>query len=206
MTESLQLVKSYRPMANTFGDEELRQLRSREDAALTAVVSDHAEALYAAARGLGLATADAEDLVQDTLTVFLAGVERFRGESSLRTYLFGILYNKARQKWSSGWREQATDPVDRAFESRFDAAGVLRTLKGPEEAALARELSDALGECSSGLSQAQRAAFHLKEVERQSTDSICKILGVSETNLGVLLFRARNKLRECLEKKWLSGR
>lgn len=193
-------------MARTSGDDELERLRERDGAALARVINDHAEALYAAARALGASPPDAEDLVQDTLAAFLAGRGRFRGDSSLRTYLFGILYNKARRKWASHWREQATDPVDEVFEGRFDASGVLRRLDGPEEENLAREVSELIGQCAEGLSQAQRAAFHLKEVERESTASICNILGVSETNLGVLLFRARNKLRECLEKKWESAR
>jgi RNA polymerase sigma-70 factor (ECF subfamily) len=193
-------------MPNAFTEEELRRLRSRDGAALAAVVEEHAAALYLGARGLGVSESDAEDLVQETLAAFLDGVERFRGESSLRTYLFGILYNKARHRWSAAWREQPTDPVDAAFEGRFDAAGVLKRLKGPEEETLDRELAALIEECAGGLSQQQRAAFHLKEAERETTDAICKILGVSETNLGVLLFRARNKLRECLEKKWESGR
>jgi RNA polymerase sigma-70 factor (ECF subfamily) len=48
-----------------------------------------------------------------------------------------------------------------------------------------------------------RAAFHLREVEEMATAEICKKMAISATNLGVLLFRARNRLRECLEKKGL---
>jgi RNA polymerase sigma factor (sigma-70 family) len=193
-------------MSGLLTDRQLRLLRAKDEAALSAVVNEHADALYAGARSLGVGPVDAEDLVQETLATFLGVVERFRGDSSLRTYLFGILYNKARQRWSSEWREQPTDPVDEAFEGRFDASGTLRSLKGPEEENLASELAELIDGCASSLSQSQRAAFHLKEVEHESTETICKILGVSETNLGVLLFRARNKLRECLEKKWESGR
>lgn len=193
-------------MAKQLAAEELRRLQSGDPELMAAVVRDHADGLYAGAVSLGISPSDAEDIVQETFVAFLAGADRFRGESSLRTYLFGIMYNKARQKWASGWREQPTDPVDRAFESRFDAAGVLRRLDGPEDESLAQELAELIRLCSDGLSQAQRAAFHLKESERETTASICKILGVSETHLGVLLFRARNKLRECLEKKWESGR
>jgi RNA polymerase sigma-70 factor (ECF subfamily) len=43
----------------------------------------------------------------------------------------------------------------------------------------------------------------MKVVEGRETADVCKILAVTPTNLGVLLFRARNKLRECLEKKWM---
>lgn len=192
-------------MPDALPTEELEKLRARDEAAVAAVVSAHADALYAGALSLGVAPTDAEDLVQETLAAFLAGLERFQGLSSVRTYLFGILYNKARQRWASGWREQAVDPIDEVFESRFDASGVLRRLKGPEEEALGRELVELIADCANGLSQSQRAAFFLKEVERETTISICKILGVSETHLGVLLFRARNKLRECLERKWESS-
>lgn len=179
-------------------------LRDASEAAK--VIEAHAGTLYNAALGLGLARADAEDLVQDTLATFFEKRESFEGRSSVRTYLFGILYNKAKQRWRKSWREEPADPVDKAFESRFDAAGVLRRLDGPEETALNAELAALIADCSAGLTQAQAAAFHLKEVERLSTAELCKTLDVTETHLGVLLFRARNKLRECLEKKWEAGR
>ncbi len=51
----------------------------------------------------------------------------------------------------------------------------------------------------------QRMAFVLREVEDLSTVEICKILDVTRTNLGVLLYRARNRLRECLESKGIKG-
>ena len=49
----------------------------------------------------------------------------------------------------------------------------------------------------------QRMAFVLREVEELDTKEICKILEVTRTNLGVLLHRARTRLRECLEPKGL---
>lgn len=48
-------------------------------------------------------------------------------------------------------------------------------------------------------------AFVLREIEGLDTDEICKILDVSRTNLGVVFFRARNRLRECLEEKGVRG-
>lgn len=185
---------------------DLARLKDRCPDSVAALIAEHSGPLYRAALGLGLAPADAEDLLQDTLLAFLEGLERFEGRSSVRTYLFGILYNKARRRWEKVWREQAADPVDAVFESRFDAAGTLRRLDGPEETALNGELAALLADCSAGLTQAQAAAFHLKEVERLPTPEVCKTLEVTETHLGVLLFRARNKLRECLEKKWESSR
>ena len=48
-------------------------------------------------------------------------------------------------------------------------------------------------------------AFILREVEGLSTQEMCKILEVTRTNLGVLLYRARNRLRECLEAQGIKG-
>jgi RNA polymerase sigma-70 factor (ECF subfamily) len=58
-------------------------------------------------------------------------------------------------------------------------------------------------DCLETVPRAQRIAFYLREVEEMQTKEICKKMAVSGTNLGVMLFRARNRLRECLEKKGL---
>ena len=64
-----------------------------------------------------------------------------------------------------------------------------------------REIRDRLRVCLEELPGKQRSVFLLREVEGFETPEICKILEVSRTNLGVLLFRARNRLRECLEAR-----
>jgi DNA-directed RNA polymerase specialized sigma24 family protein len=58
-----------------------------------------------------------------------------------------------------------------------------------------------ISDCLELLPLNQKMAFNLKEIEEEMTEEICNILSVSATNLGVLLFRARNQLRECIEKK-----
>jgi len=75
--------------------------------------------------------------------------------------------------------------------------------QGPEESALTKEIQAWIEKCAENLSAAQRAAFFLKEVEGESSEAICNILGVSYTNFRVLMYRARTKLRECLEKHWM---
>ena len=62
-----------------------------------------------------------------------------------------------------------------------------------------------LRSCLEDVPERQRVAFTLREVEGFETEEICKILDVSANNLGVLLYRARNRLRECLESKGLEG-
>ena len=62
-----------------------------------------------------------------------------------------------------------------------------------------------MGLCLDEVPDRQRLAFVLREVEGFETEEICNILQVSANNLGVLLFRARNRLRECLESKGMKG-
>jgi len=170
---------------------------------LTETVRAYADALLGAAWGLGWRGTDAEDLVQETFVAFLQASERFEGRSTLKTYLFGILYNKAREKRRDAAREQAVDPIDEVFEQRFGFLDRWRTIpQGPEDLALAQETAGIVEVCMQSLPAQQRMAFYLKEVEHLPTEAICNILQVTVTHLGVALFRARNKLRECVQKQW----
>ncbi len=193
-------------MSNFPDSNELERIRSRSPEALTQVINENTDVMVRTAWGLGWRGTDAEELVQETFTTFLKGIERFEGRSSIRTYLLGILYLKALEKRRTERREQVSDPIDEVFDQKFGLGGIWRTLpKGPEDEALAKESAGIVEECVKGLPVQQRMAFFLKEVERESTDTICKILEVSVTHLGVLLFRARTRLRECVQRKWGEG-
>lgn len=171
---------------------------------MEALIEDYSAMLLASAMSWGLSRADAEEAVQDALVDFLGALDRFQGRSALKTFLFGVLFNKCSERRRKNKREEATEDVEAAFDGRFGYLGVWNSMpRGPEEEAVDGELRDWLVRCAEGLSPEQRAAFTLKAVDGVPTEEACKILGVSATNLGVLLFRARNKLRECLEKKWM---
>jgi len=172
---------------------------------LAAAVETHTEFLLRSALGMGFAVADAEDLVQEAFTVFAKAPEKFEGRSSLRTYLYGILYRKGLERRRKGSRETEVDPSDAIFDGRFDGSGHwIRPPKGPEADALNSEVGTLIEDCLKGLTEQQRSAFHLKEVEQMSGKDVCNALDLKPTHLRVLLFRARNKTRECLEAKWES--
>jgi RNA polymerase sigma-70 factor (ECF subfamily) len=182
----------------------LKDLQARRPGAVEALIEEFASPLLAAARSWGLSLPDAEEAVQDALVDFLAALERFEGRSTLKTFLFGVLFNKCSERRRKAQREQATEDVEAAFDARFGLLGIWSSMpRGPEEEAVNDELKSWLSRCAEGLSVDQRAAFAMKAVEGRDTAEVCKILGVTSTNLGVLLFRARNKLRDCLEKKWM---
>jgi RNA polymerase sigma-70 factor (ECF subfamily) len=171
--------------------------------ALSEIVEAHTEYLLRAAIGFGLSGSDAEDLVQDTFKTFLEIRDRFEGRSSVRTFLYGILYRKNLERSRKAARETAVDPVEGKFASRFDEKGMWQTPpRGPSEEALSSETEGLIADCMDGLSEQQRSAFFFKEIEKMPPEEICNVLGIKPTHLRVLLFRARNGLRECLERKW----
>ena len=184
------------------GDELVAALRANDADALRAVVETYLPQVLRAARGAGLSPEAAEDVTQETFITFLEIAPRFEGRSHVRTFLFGILYRKISEARRGFRRERAHDPIDEVMESRFSADG--RWSRPPAAAdRLVRvsEIRRALAECLQASPTAQRMAFYLREIEGLARREICKILDVSSTNLDVMLYRLRNRTRECLETK-----
>ena len=180
----------------------LTLLRERDPSTLDSIIREHARQLYKISRALGFSEYETEDLVQDTLTVFLQTLDRFEGRSQVRTWLIGILYRKAHERRREQARDQKSDPIDIAFESRFDQAG--RWRKPPEDLErlfASKQIGHPIWECLEEVPVQQREAFILREVEGLETKEICKLLDLSVTHLGVVMHRARIRLRECLALK-----
>lgn len=179
----------------------LRKLRDRDPDALAAVVAEHARRLYRSARAMGFAAADAEDLAQEVFVTFLATIDRFEGRSALSTWLIGILYRKAQERRRAD-RAVPHDPADAIFESWFDATGRWQDPVAPADRRLeAREAAKGLADCLAELSAQQRDVFQLRQVEELSADEAGNVLGLTVTHIGVLLHRARTRLRACLGRK-----
>jgi len=183
----------------------LDQLRRRDSEALQAIVDEHARRLYRAARGMGFTVVEAEDLSQDVLVTFIESLDRFEGRAEVATWLFGILHHKARERYRSRAREELNDPIETVFEAQFDERGSwIRPPVAPDRAASAREARDAIRECVDGLPPLQREVFHLRQVEELSAAEAGNVLAQTVTHIGVLLHRARMRLRACLEGKgWM---
>ena len=183
------------------------RIRSRDPAALQSVVREHLPMLLRAARASGLSADRAEDVVQETMLTFIARAHDFDGRACVRTWMYGILLKKIAHAQAATRRADATEQIDDVVEARFNTTGQwVRPPRGPDARADTERVRTWLAGCLEQLPERRRLAFVLKEVEELATDEICKILEVMPNNLGVLLFRARNGLRECLEAKGLRGR
>jgi RNA polymerase sigma-70 factor (ECF subfamily) len=188
-----------------FSDPEfLERLRGRDPAAWEAIVDAYLPQLLRAGRGMGFSLDEAQDLAQSGFVALMESIGRFEGRSHIRTFLFGIFYNKVSEHLREKQKTNQSDPIDDVMESRFDLKGRWRQPPADiEEGVFSREVREMVQDCLETVPRAQRIAFYLREVEEMQTKEICKKMAVSGTNLGVMLFRARNRLRECLEKKGL---
>jgi RNA polymerase sigma-70 factor (ECF subfamily) len=178
------------------------RIREREPAAIEEVVHAYLPQILRAALGAGLDQPLAEDVTQSTFATFIESAHRFEGRSHVRTWLFGILYNKISETRRRQKRDRETDDIDEVFEQRYSSGGFWSTPPRAVDAAVFdKEVRQGIEDCLEEVPPKQRMAFVLREVEDMESDEICNILEVTRTNLGVLLHRVRNRLRECLETK-----
>ena len=151
----------------------------------------------------------AEEVVQDTWFGVVRGIGGFRGESSLRTWIFQILTNIAN---SRGVRESRSLPFaavangagETAFEpDRFLADGHWSSQPTdwstiPEERLLGREILRRVQDAIAGLPPVQAQVITLRYIEGWSSDDVCSLLDLSAVNQRVLLHRARSRVCDVL--------
>lgn len=181
-------------------------IQRRDPAVLEVVLREALPRLLISARAAGLAGDAAEDVAHAAILVFLERAEVFDGRAKATTWLLGILANKLAERRRADQREEATDAIEAVFDARFEDNGSWRMPPhGPLESLAREELQRDLRDCLDGIPERQRQALLLREADEVSTDEVCKILDVNANNLGVLLFRARARMRECLESKGVRG-
>lgn len=185
-----------------------RLLAGDEAAFVGLVDSLHRPLLRIAEAFLG-GTGAAEEVVQDTWVAVLQGLPRFEGRSQLRTWIAKILVNQAKTRRAKDRREV---PVDaEAAETSPDAAcfnviGMWKqspsSLPGADDVLFSKHAQVVLREEIGKLPEAQRAVVTLRDLEDWSSEEVCNVLGLSETNQRVLLHRGRQKLREAMVRRF----
>ena len=160
----------------------------------------------------------AEEVVQDTWVAVLEGIHRFEGRSSLKTWIFRILMNRAKTQGvrESRYVEFPGKPAgnEQKGSEAFDDSGALGAEGWPgqclnmvssygdvpaDQQLMNKEMVHRIGEAIQCLSVMQRKVILLRDVEGFESDEVCRMLGLSDTNQRVLLHRARTKVRQALE-------
>lgn len=134
----------------------------------------------------------AEDLVQETLIRALKGRAGFRGECSLRTWLFRILVRLAAEprRWQRQDTAESIEPVE--------IPDTLASL--PPDDAMARELQDRIDEAMERLTYRQRTALHLRAVEGMDYRAIADVLQCSAVAARMHVLEARRKVLARVEE------
>jgi RNA polymerase sigma-70 factor, ECF subfamily len=157
----------------------------------------------------------AEDVVQETFLAALKGGQSFAGRSTEKSWLVGILKNKISDYYRRASRESSFTDMEFYSEEesdRFVADGLLKDSwiheLGPQDwsnpgASLDSEVFwQTFRDCSNKLPKNVAAVFNLREIDGVEGKEICAMLSISESNLWVMLHRARMALRRCMEMNW----
>jgi len=154
----------------------------------------------------------AEDAVSETLLAVLERRAEFAGRSQVKTWVVGILKHKIIDTLRVRRREAPldVDPDDRHEDDLFKADGHYEIPPSdwptPDEVLGRTQFFEILQLCIDRLPPPQARIFMLREWMEMSTSEICKELAVTPTNAGVLLHRARLRLRECLQFRWIQAK
>lgn len=152
----------------------------------------------------------AEDVVQETFLSALKSRHSFAGRSSERTWLVGILKHKIIDTLRKRSRERPVEKsttLDILIDEDFNHQGRWKSGPAPwttDSAILYEQKAfwKVLEACLSDLPERLAEAFSLKELQEMESEELCKVLGITPTNLWVMLHRARHRLRGCLETNW----
>ena len=203
----------------------LAALRRRDEAAFEALLDRFHSPMLDLARGYVRSRAEAEDVVQEAWVGVLRGIDRFQGRSTLKTWIFRILINRARSRTrrearSSPFSELALSGLTNGSGGASDAAEIDFLLQGeggrayvsdasvpadPEAQVLAGEMSALIRAQIDQLPRRQQQVITLRDIDGWSAAEVCGLLQISEANQRVLLHRARVKVRDALHPYLAAG-
>ena len=184
-------------------DQFIERLKRSDPAAFEKLVNERSGEIYGLLYRLTENTEEARDLTQETFLRAFQSIGQFRGESDLRTWIYRIAINQARNRWR-WWRRRHRDStvsIDAA-----DANGIPFISKlssgnsgNPEQGALAHERERALRKALSGLRRVYREAVVLRDIEGFAYEEIAVALDISVGTVKSRLARGRQELRRKLE-------
>jgi RNA polymerase sigma-70 factor (ECF subfamily) len=186
------------------------RLRGGDEAAFRDLVGRMHRGLLRVALAFVESPSAAEEVVQETWLAVVAQIDGFEGRSSLRTWIGTILCNRAktrgvRDKRSVPFSSLTKEDVDPVEPERFNPGGTwslppARWDDAPEALVLRKEARETIERELKTLPEAQRTVLVLRDLEGWSSEEVCNVLAITETNQRVLLHRGRQRLRSALER------
>jgi RNA polymerase sigma-70 factor (ECF subfamily) len=185
-------------------DQFLERLRRGEVAAFERLVAERSSDVYALLYRLTSDAEESRDLTQETFLRAFQSISRFRGDADLKTWIYRIAINQARNRWR-WWKRRRRDLTvsldDNRGPSEQPLSASLRNedAPDPEQETLAREREGQLRGALLGLRSAYREAVILRDVEGFSYEEIATTLEISIGTVKSRLSRGRVELRRKLE-------
>jgi RNA polymerase sigma-70 factor (ECF subfamily) len=190
-----------RPTAES---EFIERLKRGEVAAFEELVSERSAEIYGLLFRLTENSEEARDLTQETFLRAFQNIGRFRGEADLRTWIYRIAINQARNRWR-WWRRRrrdATVSLDATHgqSNQTLLATLVEGSENPEQQTLAREREVALRAALQKLGPAYRETVILRDIEGFSYEEIATALNINVGTVKSRLARGRQELRKKLER------
>lgn len=182
----------------------IERLKRGESAAFETLVNERSGEIYGLLYRLTENPEEARDLTQETFLRAFQSMRSFRGDSDLRTWIYRIAINQARNRWR-WWRRRRRDltvSIDSTDENGKPA--LVATLKAenvqsPEQDTLARERERILRNALRGLRRVYRETVILRDIEGFAYEEIAVALDISIGTVKSRLARGRQELRSKLE-------
>jgi RNA polymerase sigma-70 factor, ECF subfamily len=182
----------------------IERLKRGESAAFETLVNERSGEIYGLLYRLTENSEEARDLTQETFLRAFQSIRSFRGDADLRTWIYRIAINQARNRWR-WWRRRRRDStisIDSAGENGRPAlVATLKadTSKSPELDTLAHERERVLRNALKNLRRVYREAVILRDIEGLAYEEIAKALDISIGTVKSRLARGRQELRTKLE-------
>ncbi len=183
----------------------LERLKGGDVIAFNRLVEERHGDIYALLYRLTEDPEEARDLTQETFLQAFRNIAGFRGEADLRTWLYRIAVNQARNRWRL-WKRRRRDrtvsldaPVGDEGSAPLSAGLTDEGARDPEQQALARERERALRAALSTLSRSYREVIILRDIEGLSYEEVAQALDMNIGTVKSRLSRGRDELRRRLE-------
>lgn len=189
----------------SFGETQfIERLKQGEEAAFEVLIAERSGEVYGLLYRLTENREEARDLTQETFLRAFQSIAHFRGDSDLRTWIYRIAINQARNRWR-WWRRRRRDStvsLDSADSRRNQP--LVETLRAerdlsPEQETLAHERERALRTALQSLSLSYRETVILRDIEGFTYEEIAETLGINVGTVKSRLARGRQELRRRLE-------
>lgn len=185
-------------------DQFLERLRAGDVTAFERLVDEHTGEVYALLYRLTSDPEEAHDLTQETFLRAFQSISRFRGDANLKTWIYRIAVNQARNRWR-WWRRRkrdvtvSLDATDERHEQPLTATLRNEDAVDPEQETLAKEREGQLRKALLGLRESYREAVILRDVQGFSYEEVADTLQISLGTVKSRISRGRLELRRMLE-------